>query len=68
MQGKGVPRYEHHIAMMKESVDEFIANHDIVSQFGRDPRRNAILERESTPEEQAYLQQFYSGGIVTHDS
>ncbi len=34
------------------------ANHhrDIVSRFGRFPHRNAILDRQSTPEEIAYLQ------------
>ena len=31
MQGKGVPRYEQHIAMMQESLDEFKTNHEIVS-------------------------------------
>jgi uncharacterized protein (DUF924 family) len=28
---------------------------DIVARFGRFPHRNAVLERESTPEEAAYL-------------
>ena len=30
-------------------------HHDIIARFGRFPHRNAILGRESTPEEQAYL-------------
>ena len=30
MQGKGVPRYETHIAMMQEYLDEFSANHEVV--------------------------------------
>lgn len=29
----------------------------IIDQFGRYPHRNAILSRESTPEELAFLQQ-----------
>ncbi|MCA2453354.1 DUF924 domain-containing protein, partial [Vibrio alginolyticus] len=29
----------------------------IIDQFGRYPHRNAILGRESTPEELAFLQQ-----------
>jgi uncharacterized protein (DUF924 family) len=29
---------------------------DIVARFGRFPHRNAILGRESTPEEQAWLE------------
>jgi uncharacterized protein (DUF924 family) len=32
-------------------------HHDIVARFGRFPHRNAILGRESTPEELAYLAQ-----------
>ena len=31
MQGKGVPRYEQHIELMQEYIDEFIANYEIVS-------------------------------------
>lgn len=30
-------------------------HHDIIRRFGRFPRRNAALGRESTPEEQAFL-------------
>ncbi|MCW8846455.1 MAG: DUF924 domain-containing protein, partial [Gammaproteobacteria bacterium] len=30
---------------------------DIVAQFGRFPHRNAVLGRENTPEEEAYLDQ-----------
>lgn len=34
-----------------------VQHQDIIEQFGRFPHRNAILGRESTPEEQAALQQ-----------
>jgi uncharacterized protein (DUF924 family) len=30
---------------------------EVISRFGRFPHRNAILERASTPEEAAYLEQ-----------
>jgi uncharacterized protein (DUF924 family) len=37
---------------------EYARHHrDIVARFGRFPHRNAILERESTPEELAFLEQ-----------
>ncbi len=32
-------------------------HHDIIARFGRFPHRNAILGRESTPEEVAFLQE-----------
>ncbi len=32
-------------------------HHDVVARFGRFPHRNAILERETTPEEEAFLQE-----------
>jgi uncharacterized protein (DUF924 family) len=34
-----------------------IAHRDVIAQFGRFPHRNAILGRESTPAELAYLEQ-----------
>jgi uncharacterized protein (DUF924 family) len=34
-----------------------LAHRDIIAQFGRFPHRNAILGRESTPAELAYLEQ-----------
>jgi uncharacterized protein (DUF924 family) len=34
-----------------------VAHRDIIARFGRFPHRNAILGRESTPEELAFLQQ-----------
>ena len=61
-QGTGVPRYEKHIRLMQDSLDEFLAHHEVVNQFNRDPQRNLILKRDNTPEEEAYLQQFQSGG------
>ena len=30
-------------------------HHEIIARFGRFPHRNALLGRESTPEEQALL-------------
>jgi len=41
---------------------DFARRHrEVIKRFGRFPHRNAILGRESTPEEQAYLQQPGSG-------
>lgn len=37
------------------------AHRDVIRRFGRFPHRNAILGRQSTPEEQAYLSQPGSG-------
>jgi uncharacterized protein (DUF924 family) len=37
---------------------EYARHHrDIVARFGRFPHRNAVLGRESTPEESAFLEQ-----------
>ncbi len=36
-------------------------HHDIIARFGRFPHRNAILGRQMTPQEQAYLD---AGGHV----
>ena len=42
---------------LKRCLD-FAARHKVViDKFGRYPHRNAILERESTPEEMEYLNQ-----------
>jgi len=38
-----------------EFMKAVIEHHDIIKQFGRFPHRNAVLGRETTPEEQAYL-------------
>ena len=40
-----------------ESVKFAHHHHDIVARFGRFPHRNALLGRESTPEEVAFLQE-----------
>jgi uncharacterized protein (DUF924 family) len=39
----------------KERLDYMWRHHAIISQFGRFPHRNAVLGRESTDEEQAFL-------------
>ena len=62
IQGKGIPRYQKHIKLLQESLDEFLAQHEIVAEFGRDPRRNTLLGRENTTEEDAYMQRFQAGG------
>ena len=54
MQGKGVPRYEKHIKLLQDCLDEFLAHNEIVAEFGRDPRRNLVPCRENTSEEDAY--------------
>jgi uncharacterized protein (DUF924 family) len=54
------------VQLLKSSADdpelgsyyEFALKHQaVIAQFGRFPHRNQILGRESTPEEQAFLQQ-----------
>lgn len=42
---------------LEESVAYAKAHRDIVERFGRFPHRNAILERPSTPTEEAFLKQ-----------
>jgi len=37
------------------------AHRDVIARFGRFPHRNAVLGRESTPEEEAYLTESSSG-------
>lgn len=43
-----------------ERINEFaryaLAHRDVIAQFGRFPHRNAVLGRDSTPEELAYLE------------
>lgn len=41
----------------KDSVKYAHHHHDIVARFGRFPHRNAILGRETTPEEEAFLKE-----------
>jgi uncharacterized protein (DUF924 family) len=38
-------------------LDYAVRHRDIVARFGRFPHRNAILGRDSTPEEQAFLEE-----------
>ena len=40
-----------------ESIKWARHHHDIVARFGRFPHRNAILGRETTPEEEAFLRE-----------
>src|SRR5690606_35231277 len=65
--------YEHSEAMndQKKSVELFarlkaedpigyeyaLRHHEVIEKFGRFPHRNAVLGRESTPEEEEYLAQ-----------
>ncbi|MDX2265638.1 MAG: DUF924 family protein [Hyphomicrobiales bacterium] len=39
----------------KERLDYMWRHHAVISQFGRFPHRNAVLGRQSTPEELAFL-------------
>ena len=49
-------------AMPGEDADRWVRiHHDIIRRFGRFPHRNAALGRETTPEEQAFLD---SGGFA----
>jgi uncharacterized protein (DUF924 family) len=41
----------------EEKLDYAIRHRDVIARFGRFPHRNAILGRDSTPEEVAFLQQ-----------
>jgi uncharacterized protein (DUF924 family) len=40
-----------------EFVDYAVRHREVVARFGRFPHRNAILNRESAPEEKAFLEQ-----------
>lgn len=40
----------------QDSIGHFTAHMEIVARFGRFPHRNDILGRQSTPEEQAFLE------------
>lgn len=39
----------------EEWIDFAVQHYDIIEQFGRFPHRNALLSRENTPEEDAWL-------------
>jgi uncharacterized protein (DUF924 family) len=44
-------------ASLEGTLDSTIRHHDIIARFGRFPHRNRILQRQSTAEELAFLQQ-----------
>lgn len=44
-------------ALGEDSMKWARHHHDIIARFGRFPHRNAILARETTPEEEAFLQE-----------
>lgn len=44
-------------ALGEESIKWARHHHDIIARFGRFPHRNAILRRETTPEEEAFLKE-----------
>ncbi len=46
---------------IKRNLDYAISHRDVIEKFGRFPHRNAILGRESRPEEIEYLKQSGSG-------
>ncbi len=55
-------RHQERSVTLNEALNEDSAkwarhHHDIVARFGRFPHRNAILGRETTPEEEAFLQE-----------
>lgn len=41
--------------ILKFSADQAKGHRDVIIRFGRHPHRNAVLGRESTPDEKAYL-------------
>ena len=47
--------------ILEHSVSQARGHRDIIARFGRHPHRNAVLGRQSTPEELAYLA---SGNLV----
>ena len=46
---------EEHQSIFREYLDYAVRHRDIIARFGRFPHRNALLGRESTPEELAFL-------------
>ncbi len=44
-------------ALGEDSIKWARHHHDIIARFGRFPHRNAILGRETTPEEEAFLKE-----------
>ena len=48
--------------MMRQTVDFGRKHLDVIARFGRFPHRNAVLGRESTPEEKEYLEYLRDAG------
>ena len=48
--------------VLEHSASQARGHRDVIARFGRHPHRNAILGRESSPEELAYL----AGGQLVH--
>jgi uncharacterized protein (DUF924 family) len=48
--------------MMRQGVDFARKHLDVIARFGRFPHRNAVLGRESTPEEKEYLEYLRDAG------
>jgi uncharacterized protein (DUF924 family) len=48
--------------MMQQGVDFARKHLDVIARFGRFPHRNAVLGRESTPEETEYLEYLRDAG------
>ncbi|MEM1151444.1 MAG: DUF924 family protein, partial [Pseudomonadota bacterium] len=48
-------------ALTEGTLDYAVRHKAVIDQFGRFPHRNAILGRENTPEERAYLAKPGSG-------
>ena len=47
--------FPEHQPSLQLAIEESQRHHDMIERFGRFPHRNAILGRENTPEEEAYL-------------
>ena len=46
---------EPHVELLRGYVSYAVKHREIVEKFGRFPHRNAILDRDSSPEESAFL-------------
>lgn len=58
------PERQEAIAFLKDSPAFVKAHHDVISSFGRFPRRNEVLGRESTVEEVKFLAKYPQGFIM----
>ena len=54
--GANIPRNKNFIGFLQEHLNEFRAHGKIIEKFGRDPRRNEALRRESTREELDFVE------------